>query len=433
MPGCQRHSQASMLREVGEALALGVRHVILFPKIAEDLKSNHAHECYNPDGWCRGRWRPSRSASAREDGNGDGGCGRILNDVTVDMLCRQALCHARAGADIVAPSDMMDGRVGAIRDALDADGFTDVSIVAYTAKYASAFYGPFRGALDSAPQATSRAPQNKRTYQMDPGNYREALLEASLDVGEGADMLMVKPGVPYLDIIRALHDNTDLPISAYHVSGEYAMLKAAAERGWIDEREAVLETLLCLKRAGATSILTYYAKQAAAWMQGSRSAGRRAARPDDRQTRDCDSALLAGERRKTVASSNSTRPDAIQTVPPVHAVGTGDRVGVAGTAGVATGRSSTPEGAGTARAGAVPELRRAAQLERNEQRGCGRADAAGSGAHRGAHVVRGLVRTGAGAGAKLVPPKSEVFTASRSTEEHQPDDGAGVLPRELGA
>ncbi|KAK4538318.1 hypothetical protein CDCA_CDCA17G4343 [Cyanidium caldarium] len=293
MPGCQRHSQASMLREVGEALALGVRHVILFPKIAEDLKSNHAHECYNPDGlvpravaaikerfgsqvsvWTDVALDPysdqGHDGVVSEDGNGDGGCGRILNDVTVDMLCRQALCHARAGADIVAPSDMMDGRVGAIRDALDADGFTDVSIVAYTAKYASAFYGPFRGALDSAPRATSRAPQNKRTYQMDPGNYREALLEASLDVGEGADMLMVKPGVPYLDIIRALHDNTDLPISAYHVSGEYAMLKAAAERGWIDEREAVLETLLCLKRAGATSILTYYAKQAAAWMQGSR-------------------------------------------------------------------------------------------------------------------------------------------------------------------
>ena len=173
----------------------------------------------------------------------------------------QVVCQARAGADIVAPSDMMDGRVGAIRDALDSEGFTDVSILAYTAKYASAYYGPFRDALDSHPGFG-----DKKTYQQDPANGREALIEAMLDEAEGADMLMVKPGMPYLDVIRRLKDTSNLPIAAYHVSGEYAMLKAAVERGWLDEKAVVLETLTCFKRAGADIILTYYAKQAAKWM-----------------------------------------------------------------------------------------------------------------------------------------------------------------------
>ena len=188
--------------------------------------------------------------------------GRILNDETINQLCKQAVSQARAGADVVAPSDMMDGRVGAIRDALDSEGFTDVSILAYTAKYASAYYGPFRDALDSHPGFG-----DKKTYQQDPANGREALIEAALDASEGADMLMVKPGMPYLDVIRRLKDNSDLPIAAYHVSGEYAMIKAACERGWLEEKDVVLETLTCFKRAGADIILTYYAKQAAQWMR----------------------------------------------------------------------------------------------------------------------------------------------------------------------
>lgn len=178
--------------------------------------------------------------------------------------------QARAGADVVSPSDMMDGRVGAIRSALDAEGFTHVAIMSYTAKYASAFYGPFRDALASAPAKGEgrKIPKDKAEYQQDPANVREALREAKLDVAEGADIMMVKPGMPYLDVIRALKSNFDLPISAYHVSGEYAMLKAAAERGWLDERAAVLEALMCFRRAGADIVLTYYAAQAAKWMAG---------------------------------------------------------------------------------------------------------------------------------------------------------------------
>ena len=171
------------------------------------------------------------------------------------------MSQAEAGCDIVAPSDMMDGRVGAIRDALDSQGHTDVSILAYTAKYASAYYGPFRDALDSHPGFG-----DKKTYQQDPANGREALVEAALDAAEGADMLMVKPGMPYLDIIRRLKDDTDLPIAAYQVSGEYAMIKAAVEKGWLNEKEVVRETMTCFKRAGADIILTYYAKQCAQWM-----------------------------------------------------------------------------------------------------------------------------------------------------------------------
>lgn len=291
MPGCDRHSLSSVLSEVSTARSLGVRSVVLFPKIPDSLKNNTADECFNPDGlipraisaikqsypdvlvWTDVALDPysdqGHDGIVSSDTSGDGGKGRILNDETVEQLCRQALCQARAGADVVAPSDMMDGRVGAIRDALDSHGFTDVSIVSYTAKYASAYYGPFREALDSAPRESSSAPANKKTYQMDPANGREALVEAALDVDEGADMLMVKPGLPYLDIIWRLKSATSLPIAAYHVSGEYAMMKAAAEKGWLDEKETVLETLLCFKRAGADAILTYYAKQAAQWMHDS--------------------------------------------------------------------------------------------------------------------------------------------------------------------
>merc|ERR1712039_40171 len=190
------------------------------------------------------------------------------NDETIHQLCKQAVSQAEAGADYVSPSDMMDGRVGAIRDALDAAGFTDVGIMAYSAKYASAFYGPFRDALDSAPAGYEgwTVPDNKSTYQQDPANYREALLEAQLDEDEGADILMVKPGLPYLDVIKGLYEQSNLPIAAYQVSGEYAMLKAAALNGWVDERKAVLESLLSFRRAGASVILTYYAKEAAKWL-----------------------------------------------------------------------------------------------------------------------------------------------------------------------
>ena len=195
--------------------------------------------------------------------------GVIMNDETVHYLCKQAVSQARAGADCVAPSDMMDGRVASIRTALDQEGFQHVSIMAYTAKYNSAFYGPFREALASAPGKASadwKIPKDKATYQMDAGNYREALRECAIDEAEGADVLMVKPAGAYLDIIRALRDNSTLPIAAYQVSGEYAMLKAAEERGWLDERAAVMESLLSIRRAGADIILTYFSTQAAKWM-----------------------------------------------------------------------------------------------------------------------------------------------------------------------
>lgn len=187
---------------------------------------------------------------------------KILNDETVEALCHQALCHARAGADIVAPSDMMDGRVGAIRLALDEAGFEEVGIMSYTAKYASAFYGPFRGALDSAPKEG-----DKKTYQMDPGNVREAIRELLMDEEEGADIVMVKPAGAYLDVIARLRDETTLPIAAYQVSGEYLMIKAACASGWLDEKAVVLESLLGIRRAGADMILTYFAKDVAKWIR----------------------------------------------------------------------------------------------------------------------------------------------------------------------
>lgn len=276
MPGCERHSLESMLKEVGEAYNVGVKTFVLFPKVPDNLKTNLGQEAYNPEGIVPRALRLIKAAypdsivctdvalDPYSDQGHDGVVenGKILNDVTINQLCKQAVCQAKAGSDVVAPSDMMDGRVGAIRDALDSEGFTDVSILSYTAKYASAYYGPFRDALDSHPGFG-----DKKTYQQDPANGREALIEAALDAAEGADMLMVKPGMPYLDIIRRLKDATPLPVAAYHVSGEYAMIKAACEKGWLEEKDVVMETLTCFKRAGADIILTYYAKQAAQWIE----------------------------------------------------------------------------------------------------------------------------------------------------------------------
>lgn len=274
MPGCQRWCVEDLVKEAGDAHALGIPAVVLFPRIPDSLKTPGAEECHNDDGLvprailALKRAHPTLMVItdvALDPYNSDGHDGlvsedgRILNDETVEVLCRQAICHARAGADIVAPSDMMDGRVAALRSALDEAGFTQVSIMSYTAKYASAYYGPFRGALDSAPKSG-----DKKTYQMDPANTIEALREAALDEAEGADMLMVKPAGPYLDIIARLRDATPLPIAAYQVSGEYLMIKAGAAAGWLDEEKVMLESLLGIRRAGANMILTYFAKKAAA-------------------------------------------------------------------------------------------------------------------------------------------------------------------------
>ncbi|MGE3163400.1 MAG: porphobilinogen synthase [Planctomycetota bacterium] len=277
LPGCRRLTVRGVLEEATAAVADGVGAVVLFPAIAERAKSKRGEESHNPEGLIPRLVALLKAELPRlivitdvaldpysSDGH-DGivaDDGRILNDETVAALCQQAVCQAGAGADIIAPSDMMDGRVAAIRDALDAEGFTETAILSYTAKYASAFYGPFRDALDSAPRFG-----DKKTYQMDPANAREALREARLDEAEGADILMVKPAGPYLDIVRALRGATHLPIAAYQVSGEYAMLKAAASRGWLDEPKVVLESLLGIRRAGADIIFTYYARQAARWLR----------------------------------------------------------------------------------------------------------------------------------------------------------------------
>jgi porphobilinogen synthase len=274
MPGCQRWCLDGLVREAGEAHALGIPAVVLFPRIPDELKTRGAEECHNDDGLVPRAIRALKAAHptlavvtdvALDPYSSDGhdglvaADGRILNDETVEVLCRQALCHARAGADIVAPSDMMDGRVAALRAALDSEGFTEVGILSYAAKYASAYYGPFRGALDSAPKAG-----DKKTYQMDPANAREALREAALDEAEGADMLMVKPAGPYLDIIAALRAASTLPIAAYQVSGEYLMIQAGAAAGWLDGDKVMMESLIGIRRAGADMILTYFAKRAAA-------------------------------------------------------------------------------------------------------------------------------------------------------------------------
>ncbi|MBC8154024.1 MAG: porphobilinogen synthase [Bacteroidetes bacterium] len=272
MPGIYRYSPDLLLDEIQQCVDLGLRAFDLFPNIAEAKKDRLATESYNPDGLYLSTIRAIKDRFpdialmtdvAMDPYSSDGHDGivanrKILNDETLEVLGRMALAQAQAGADIVGPSDMMDGRVGYIRQTLDAGGFTNVAIMSYAAKYASAFYGPFRDALDSAPKFG-----DKKTYQMNPANSREALIEAELDLAEGADFLMVKPALPYLDIIKLLSDNFDLPIAAYNVSGEYAMVKAAALNGWLDGERAMLEALLSIKRAGAKVILTYFAKEVA--------------------------------------------------------------------------------------------------------------------------------------------------------------------------
>ncbi|MFL0733476.1 MAG: porphobilinogen synthase [Prochlorococcus sp.] len=283
MPGANRWSLDRLMGEVQRAWELGIRCVVLFPKVAEGLKTEDGAECFSEHGLIpRAITRLKHELPEMTvmtdvaldpyscDGH-DGivsAEGVVLNDETIEQLTRQAVVQAHAGADLIGPSDMMDGRVGAIREALDDEGFEHVGIISYTAKYSSAYYGPFREALDSAPRAVGSKPipKDKSTYQMDPANAREAIIEAQLDEQEGADILMVKPGLAYLDIIHRLREESDLPIAAYNVSGEYSMVKAAAERGWIDERAVVLETLLSFKRAGADLILTYHACDAADWL-----------------------------------------------------------------------------------------------------------------------------------------------------------------------
>lgn len=281
LPGCTRWCVADIAAECRRLYELGIPCVDLFAVVPEHKKDAQGTEAWNPQGVV-----PRAIAAIKaevpemlvmtdvaldpfntygQDGivreYEDGGY-EILNDETVEALCRQALCHARAGADVISPSDMMDGRIAALRAALDAEGFTGVSLLSYTAKYASAYYGPFRGALGSAPKFG-----DKKTYQMDPANVREAVREALLDAAEGADMLMVKPATLYLDVVSELRHHTQLPIAAYHVSGEYLMLKAAAASGWLDERSCMLEALLSIRRAGADMILTYAAPQVAEWLR----------------------------------------------------------------------------------------------------------------------------------------------------------------------
>ncbi|GAB3564564.1 porphobilinogen synthase [Spirosoma luteolum] len=272
MPGIYRHSLDLILDEVQSCMDLGIRAFDLFPNIAEAKKDKFATESYNPDGLYLRTIRAIKDrfpdavvmtdvAMDPYSSDGHDGIvenGKILNDPTLEVLAKMAVAQAQAGADMIGPSDMMDGRVGFIRRALDAAGFHDLAIMSYSAKYASAFYGPFRDALDSAPKFG-----DKKTYQMNPANSREALVEAQLDLDEGADFLMVKPALAYLDIIKLLRDNFDLPIAAYNVSGEYAMIKAAAQNGWLDGERAMMESLLAIKRAGASVILTYFAKEAA--------------------------------------------------------------------------------------------------------------------------------------------------------------------------
>ena len=270
MPGIFRFSTDLILKEVEECMNLGLKSFALFPNISESLKNSTATESYNEKGLYLSTIREIKKrfpesclitdvAMDPYSSDGHDGLvkdGKILNDDTLPILGRMALAQAAAGADILGPSDMMDGRVGYLRDLLDSQDFTDVGIMSYTAKYASAFYGPFRDALNSAPKLG-----DKKTYQMDPANQAEALIEAELDFSEGADFMMVKPALAYLDVIKLLYDNFELPIAAYNVSGEYAMVKAAALNGWLDNDKTRDEMLLSIKRAGAKVILTYFAKE----------------------------------------------------------------------------------------------------------------------------------------------------------------------------
>jgi porphobilinogen synthase len=279
MPGIERLSIDLLLEEAAELAALGMPAVALFPVTPTELKSLDAREAYNPDGLAQRAVRALKASQPElgvitdvaldpftthgQDGLIDD-AGYVMNDETVEVLVRQALSHAAAGADVVAPSDMMDGRIGAIRNALEASNHQLTRILAYSAKYASAFYGPFRDAVGSA---SNLGGGNKYSYQMDPANGDEALREIALDLDEGADMVMVKPGMPYLDIVRRCKERFGVPTYAYQVSGEYAMLMAAAQNGWLDERAVILESLLSFKRAGADGILTYFAKRVAGWLR----------------------------------------------------------------------------------------------------------------------------------------------------------------------
>ncbi|MDB5203737.1 MAG: hemB [Ferruginibacter sp.] len=276
MPNYFRRSIDGTIREVKELWDLGVRSVLLFIKCRDELKDNTGKESWNPDGLMQRSIKAIKDAvpgmyimtdvaldpfsSFGHDGIVENG--EIVNDPTVEALVKMSVSHAVAGADMVAPSDMMDGRIGAIREALEQNNFTRTGIMAYSAKYASCFYGPFRDALDSAPGFG-----DKKTYQMDYANRIEAVKEALMDIEEGADIVMVKPGLPYLDIVREVKNAVDVPVSVYNISGEYAMIKAAAEKGWIDEDKAIIETLTSIKRAGGDLIATYFAKDAARLLQ----------------------------------------------------------------------------------------------------------------------------------------------------------------------
>ncbi len=281
MPGVQRQSVDLLLQTAAESVRLGIPAIALFPVVDQSRKSLDAAEAWNPDGLVPRAVKALKAAlpelgvitdvaldpytSHGQDGLIDAG-GYVLNDETIAVLVKQALCHAAAGADVVAPSDMMDGRIGAIRQALEQAGHIHTRILAYSAKYASAFYGPFRDAVGSA---ANLGKGSKSTYQMDPANSDEALHEVRLDIEEGADMFMVKPGMPYLDIVRRVKSELKVPTYAYQVSGEYAMLKAAAQNGWLDEKACVMEALLGFKRAGADGILTYFALDVARWLKQS--------------------------------------------------------------------------------------------------------------------------------------------------------------------
>lgn len=278
MPGIERLSLDDLLEEARQAHVLGIPALAVFPVVGADKKSEQAEEACNPDGIAQ-RAIAALKKTVPELGvisdvaldpftsHGQDGLiddkGYVMNDATVEVLTEQALSHARAGADIVAPSDMMDGRIGSIRHSLEINGFHNTGILAYSAKYASAFYGPFRDAVGSA---ANLAGGDKYSYQMDPANSDEALREVALDIEEGADIVMIKPGLPYLDIVRRTKQEFGMPTFVYQVSGEYSMLKAAAQNGWLEERSCVMESLLAIKRAGADAILTYFAKEAARWL-----------------------------------------------------------------------------------------------------------------------------------------------------------------------
>ncbi|MGH1540369.1 MAG: porphobilinogen synthase [Arenicella sp.] len=278
MPGVFRLSQDLLIEQASQLHALGLQAIVLFPVVGSAMKSALAEEAYNPDGLAQKTITALKKAlpelgvitdvaldpytSHGQDGLLDEN-GYVTNDATIEVLVKQALSHAAAGADVVGPSDMMDGRVGAIREALEQNGYTDTAIMSYAAKYASSFYGPFRDAVGSA---GNLAGGNKFTYQMDPANGDEALHEVAMDIAEGADYVMVKPGMPYLDIVRRVKEQFTTPTFAYQVSGEYAMLKAAAQNGWLDEKATVLEAMFAFKRAGADAVLTYFSPQILQWL-----------------------------------------------------------------------------------------------------------------------------------------------------------------------